>query len=236
MPVCRRRQCRPATTPTSFSRPCRRRAGIALRLWPLSPSPRAVRRCRTICHCAAYPGSGVHCELSIRACNQRSDHGRSAVFAVRPAAVAGSVAACERIFVHRGRCDRPCPELPGRIFSDWAFSIPARRQRPGSTRSGTADFRLSSLGYALLKNKDGGPKIQGSPGRALLGASSRCRRSIMRSHVDRDRQARYPADDVEWRALYVHLDRHVVGGAASQLRGATGACGSGGRIRCSTSG
>ena len=31
-------------------------------------------------------------------------------------------------------------------------------------------FPLVVLGYALLKNKDGGPKIQGSPGRALLGS------------------------------------------------------------------
>ena len=60
----------------------------------------AVRLRRAVCRRAACPGPGVHCELSVRARDQRPDHRRPAVFAVRDLALAGAAAARERIFVH----------------------------------------------------------------------------------------------------------------------------------------
>ena len=130
MPVCRRRQwsderniflsTMPATRRDRMRRACRRR-----RLGG------AVRLRRAVCRRAARAGSGIRCELSVRARDQRSDHRRPAVFAVRDFALAGAAAARERISVHGGGGDRPRPDL----------SRPVRARR--AVRCGPADHGLA---------------------------------------------------------------------------------------------
>ena len=91
-------------------------------------------------------------------------------------ALAGAAAAGERISVHRGRSDRPRPDLsrsvrPDRILGAgpqttvWLYQI------------WHIGFPILVLGYALLKDRDGGPKIRGLGGSGRSWAASSPSRS-----------------------------------------------------------
>ena len=184
----------------------------------------SVHRRRALRHRAARPGSGLHCELSIRARDQRPDHGHPAVFAVRHRALAGAAAARQRISVHRGRsgCSRPdlsrsCSPRPGLLnagpqttawlYQIWHIGFPA-----SGARLCTAERQ------AMAARKYGDGPATGDPGQHRRGR----RRDIVRG-LDRHRQTRPFAGHDQRRALHVDLDRHPVDGGASQFRGADGA-------------
>ena len=119
MPVCRRRQCRRLTNATSFFRPCRPPAVTAHGLSPSSASRRFCSSCAALF--AAVPLAPVPAFVasyqSALAINDLH-HRHPAVFAVRHRALAGVAAARERISVHRGRRDRPRPDLSRPVCAD----------------------------------------------------------------------------------------------------------------------
>ena len=88
-------------------------------------------------------------------------------FALLP--LAGSVAACERLPVHRGRSHRPRPVLPG-VFAPTGLFDSGPQTTAWLYQIWHGGFPLLVIGYALLKDRDGGPKISGSVGWALFGS------------------------------------------------------------------
>ena len=176
---------------------------------------------RAVCHGAAYSRSGVHCELSIRARHQRSDHGRFVVFAICPAPVAGSVVACERLPVHRGRSHRPRPVLPGRILSDRTSQF-----GPANNSLALPDLAqwISASGDWLRIAEGQGWRSQNQRVSRPSAVRQRHRRRCyaVGRDLDRDRRARHPPHASERRAGALHLrsDRNPVDRVVSQLRGA----------------
>ena len=64
-------------------------------------------------------------------------------------------------------------------------------------------FPLFVLGYALLKDRDGGARVQASTGTAILASIARRRRRDDRLHLARHRRARLAADAAERGTLHV---------------------------------
>ena len=210
--------------PRSHGGACRRRRLID-----------SVRMRRAFRRCAARPDAGVRCELPVRAGDQRSHHRRPAVFAVHHPAVAGAVAARERISVHRGRSDGSRPDLSRPVRADGT----ARRRSADdglalhdlARRISASRARICAAQGCRWRRQDTYVDRQGDPRKHHRG-----RRCDFGADLGRHRQARHPADAAERRALYAAHDRRRVRGVVAQPGRACWCCGFGDRIPSSTSG
>ena len=114
--------------------------------------------------------AGVRCKLPIRAGDQRSHHRRSCCFRSSPSCGRGPCC-CWRADI--------CSPRPPRSFTPSPFPVCSRRPDCSAPVSQTTvwlymiwhgGFPLLALGYALLRDADGGVKIRTSTGRAILGS------------------------------------------------------------------
>ena len=183
----------------SFFRPCRRPAAIAPQRWSWSAS----RRCclHAPCRLPRVPLTPVPAFIASYQSALAINDLITAVLLFSqfaPAPVAGAVAACERLPVHRGRSHRPRPDLSRPVRSDRTF------------RCGAADDslalhdlarRISASGARLCAAEGQGWRPQnqrvGRPG--AVRQRHRRRRYAVRRDLDRDRPARHPADAAERR-------------------------------------
>ncbi len=160
-------------------------------------------------------GAGVRRQLPIRAGGQRSPHRDPAVFAVHHPAVAGPVAAGERLSVHRGCRDRSRPHLSRSVRAD-------RTARRGSPDDGLA---LHDLARRLSASRTW---ICAAPGRRWRRqdtyvdrqgnarqhhCSGRC---DFRADMGRHGATRHPPDAAERRTLYADHDRRRLRGVVTQ--------------------